>query len=149
MKTKLAWLTPQRLLVAILFIAIFAMAARVQVDTDTWWHLASGRWMIEHGQVLKHDPFSHTMLDKLRIQHGWLVQILLYGLYAALGHSGLVLAVAAIVALTFAFVFPLGGGSPYLRAFTTLLAAITSAVVWVAPETMPSARPVCTIMVPK
>jgi hypothetical protein len=132
MKTKLAWLTTRRLLVGILFVAIFAMAARVQVDTDTWWHLASGRWMVEQGQVLKHDPFSHTMPGKPRIQHGWLVQIVLYGLYAALGHTGLVLGVAAVVALTFAFVFPLGGGSPYLRAFTTLLAAITSAVMWVA-----------------
>jgi len=132
MKAKLAWLTTRRLLVAILFVAIFAMAARVQVDTDTWWHLASGRWMVEHGQVLKHDPFSHTMLGKPRIQHGWLVQIVLYGLYAALGHTGLVLGVAVAVTFTFAFVFPLGEGSPYLRAFTTVLAAITSAVVWVA-----------------
>ena len=76
MRTKLAWLTTQRLLVAILFVSIFAMAARVQVDTDTWWHLASGRWMVEHGQVLKHDPFSHTVPGKPRVQHGWLVQIL-------------------------------------------------------------------------
>jgi hypothetical protein len=132
MKAKLAWLTTQRLLVAILFVAIFAMAARVQVDTDTWWHVASGRWMVEHGQILKHDPFSHTMLGKPRIQHGWLVQIVLYVLYTASGHTGLVLGVAAVVMLTFAFVFPLGEGSPYLRAFTTVLAAITSAVVWVA-----------------
>jgi hypothetical protein len=132
MKTRLTWLTTRRLLIAILFVAIFAMAARVQVDTDTWWHLASGQWMVEHGQVLRHDPFSHTMLGKPRIQHGWLVQIVLYGLYVALGHTGLVLGVAAAVTLTFAFVFPLGGGSPYLRAFTTVLAAITSAVVWAA-----------------
>lgn len=132
MKPKLAWLTTQRLLVAILFVSIFAMATRVQVDTDTWWHLASGRWMIEHSQVLKHDPFSHTMPGRPRIQHGWLVQLVLYGLHAALGHTGLVLGVAVVVTLTFTFVFPLGGGSPYLRAFTTLLAAITSAVVWVA-----------------
>ncbi len=132
MKTRLVWLTTERLLVAILFIAIFAMAVRVQADTDTWWHLASGRWMAEHGQVLKHDPFSHTMLGKPRIQHGWLVQIVMYTLYTVLGHTGLVLGVATVVTLTFAFVFPLGGGSPYLRAFTTVLAAITSAVVWVA-----------------
>jgi hypothetical protein len=132
MKGKLAWLTTRRLLIAVLFLAILAMAARVQVDTDTWWHLASGRWMVEHGQVLKHDPFSHTVLGQPRVQHGWLVQIALYSLYAALGQLGLALGIAVIVTLTFAFVFPLGGGSPYLRAFTTLLAAITSAVVWVA-----------------
>jgi hypothetical protein len=88
--------------------------------------------MVEHGQVLKHDPFSHTMLGKPRIQHGWLIQIVMYRLYTALGHAGLVLGVAAVVTLTFAFVFPLGDGSPDLRAFTTILAAITSAVVWVA-----------------
>jgi len=132
MENKLAWLTTRRLLVAILFVAILATATRVQVDTDTWWHLASGRWMAEHKQVLKHDPFSHTMSGQPRIQHGWLAQIALYQFYAALGHIGLALGVAAIVTLTFTLIFPLGDGSPYLRAFTTLLAALTSAIVWVA-----------------
>ncbi|UCC64096.1 MAG: hypothetical protein JSV36_03280 [Anaerolineae bacterium] len=61
-----------------------------------------------------------------------LTQIALYQLYAALGHTGLALGVTAIVTLTFTLIFPLGSGSPYLRAFTTLLAALTLAVVWVA-----------------
>jgi len=35
-------LTLPRMVVAITFVAIFAMATRVSVDTDTWWHLRAG-----------------------------------------------------------------------------------------------------------
>ena len=34
--------TARQLLVAILFVAIFAMTVRQPADTDTWWHLKSG-----------------------------------------------------------------------------------------------------------
>jgi hypothetical protein len=47
---------------AILTIALVALAATVacrQVwNYDVFWHLASGRWMFDHGKVLDHDPFT-------------------------------------------------------------------------------------------
>ena len=50
----LRWLTLPRLVVALTFLAIFAMAARVAVDTDTWWHLRTGQLIWERGE--KHPP---------------------------------------------------------------------------------------------
>jgi hypothetical protein len=41
-------LTIPRLLIAILFIAIFTMAVRLPADTDTWWHLRSGQYIVEN-----------------------------------------------------------------------------------------------------
>jgi hypothetical protein len=35
-----------------------AMATRLAVDTDTWWHLRTGQWIVEHCAVPHTDPFS-------------------------------------------------------------------------------------------
>jgi len=125
-------LTTRRLLLAVLFVAIFTMAVRLPTDTDTWWHLRSGEYILRTRSIPRHDVFSYTMAGKPWIDHGWLAQIALYLLYAAFGYAGLGLALAAVVTLAFVFVFLQSEESLYLRAFITVLAAITSAVVWIA-----------------
>jgi hypothetical protein len=44
-------------------------------NTSIGWHIASGRWMLEHQQVLDHDPFSFTSGGAEWIDHEWLFQI--------------------------------------------------------------------------
>ena len=125
-------LDTRRLLIAILFLAIFTMAVRVPTDTDTWWHLRSGEYILRTHMIPRHDVFSHTVAGKPWIDHGWLAQIAIYLLYMAFGYAGLGLALAAVVTLAFVFVFLQSEENLYLRAFITVLAAITSAVVWIA-----------------
>jgi hypothetical protein len=125
-------LDTRRLLIAVLFMGIFTMAVRVPTDTDTWWHLRSGEYILRTHSIPRRDVFSHTMAGKPWIDHGWLAQIALYLLYAALGYTGLGLALAAVVTLAFVFVFLQSEENLYLRAFIAVLAAITSAVVWIA-----------------
>ncbi|WP_205479251.1 hypothetical protein [Sphingomonas arenae] len=66
-------------LVAALF-SLFA-AAYVAFDTslfadgDTSWHIATGRWILEHGAVPFHDPFSFTMPGKSWHAHEWLAEV--------------------------------------------------------------------------
>jgi hypothetical protein len=72
MTFRTSQLTIPRLLVAILFIAIFTMAVRLPADTDTWWHLRSGQYILENGSVPTTDPFSHTKAGQPWIDHGWL-----------------------------------------------------------------------------
>jgi hypothetical protein len=57
-------LTIQRLMVVILFILLFVMAVRVPTDTDTWWHIRSGEYIVENQAIPKTDPFSHTRYGK-------------------------------------------------------------------------------------
>jgi hypothetical protein len=123
-------LTVRQLLVAVLFVAIFAMAVRPPTDTDTWWHLKSGQVMWETGRVLRADPFSHTAAGEPWIDHGWLVQILLWPVYQALGLGGLALLLAAVVTAAMALVYRQCKGQPYVAALITLLAAIASSVIW-------------------
>ncbi len=101
-----------------LFVAIFAMvASRGQpADTDTWWHLKSGQLMWDTGQILRTDPFSHTAAGQPWIDHGWLVQVMLWPIYRATGLAGLALLLAAIVTAAFALVYRQCEGRPFVAA---------------------------------
>ncbi len=138
MRKILSWLTVPRLLVVILFVAIFTMAVRVPADTDTWWHLESGRYIVENRTIPTTDPFSHTQAGELWIDHGWLAQVFLYGLYALGSWAALGLALAALVTVSFWFVWRQIEGNLFIGAFSMVLGAIVSSVVWAARPQMVS-----------
>jgi len=138
MKELLPRLTLPRLLTAIVFIAIFTMAVRVPADTDTWWHLRSGQYILETRTIPTTDPFSHTRGGQPWIDHGWLAQLFWYGLFALGGWAGLSLGLATLVTVTFGLVWRVTPGNQYVRAFSIILGAITSAVIWVARPQMVS-----------
>jgi hypothetical protein len=131
-------LTIPRLLITILFIAIFTMAVRLPADTDTWWHLRSGQYIVENRIVPTTDPFSHTKAGQPWIDHGWLAQLFWYGLFALAGLPGLSLGLALLVTFTFWLVWQVTPGNLYMRAFVMVLGAVTSAVIWVARPQMVS-----------
>lgn len=131
------WLTLDRLVTLIVFIAIFSMAARFPLDTDGWWHLQSGRWMVENGQIPRVDPFSHTRFGQPWIDHGWLAQLIIYLTYRALGFGGLVLLVSALVTVAFYFAWlQCQGGERWTRAFVFIIAAVASGIIWSARPQM-------------
>ncbi len=129
-------LTTQRLLVAIVFIAIFTMAVRVPADTDTWWHLRSGQYILEKFTIPTVDPFSHTQAGQLWIDHGWLAQIFWYGLFAWGGWALVSLALAALVTLAFWFIWKQIEANVFIAAMSMILGAIVSSVVWAARPQM-------------
>lgn len=108
------------------------MAVRVAVDTDTWWHLRAGSWMIEKGEILRTDPFSLTKHGESWIYPGWLAQVILFGVFNTFGFAGLNLLTAAMVVVAFAFIWPLLDAPPLARAFVLILAATVSGVYWSA-----------------
>ena len=69
-------------------------------NTSIGWHLASGRWMLEHGRVVRTDPFTFTALGTPWVDHEWLFQILVAVLEWVGGASALVgLRIAVAIAL--------------------------------------------------
>ncbi|MGH2499908.1 MAG: hypothetical protein ACRDF0_07455 [Candidatus Limnocylindria bacterium] len=68
-------------------------------DPDMWWHLASGRWMVEHRALLREDVFSSTALGEPYSVGEWLGQVGLYLAYAAAGWPGVALLRAVLVAV--------------------------------------------------
>jgi hypothetical protein len=67
-------------------------------DGDTLWHIATGRWIMEHGAVPTQDPFSHTMAGGAWTAHEWLSEIVLAVAHQAGGFN----LVVAVTALAFA-----------------------------------------------
>jgi hypothetical protein len=132
MRRLLLWLDTRRLVTAIAFVAVFAMAARPPMAADTWWHLQAGRVTLERGRVLQTDVFSHTQYNSHWINHSWLSQIILYGLFHHFSYVGLGLWMGLVITAAFALVYRQMEGSPFTKAFILILAAATSAVIWSA-----------------
>src|SRR5687767_2616448 len=86
--TFLRALTTQRLMAVILFILLFAMAVRIPLDTDTWWHLRTGEYILQSRTVPLTDPFSHTKGGQPWIDHSWGSQVLMVGFYKLFGGAG-------------------------------------------------------------
>jgi hypothetical protein len=123
-------LTLPRLVTLLTFIALFAMAVRTPVDTDMYWHLRTGQFILETRTIPAADPFSWTASGAPWINVHWLSQVILYSAYAALGMPGLALLVALLVVLAFVFVWKQMEGGPFLRAFVVVLAAAAAGAVW-------------------
>jgi hypothetical protein len=137
--TFLRKLTIQRLMVAILFILLFAMAVRTPTDTDTWWHIRSGEYMVKQHEIPQTDPFSHTRFGKKWIDHSWGSQLIMYGAYELFGDGsrpgdsgniGLSLYMAALATVGMAFVYLMCEGNAYVRAFVVVIGAAAAAVFW-------------------
>jgi len=88
----------RRLPSVVVLTATAVLALRRLDDSDTWWHLAAGRWIAQSGRVPQTDPFSYTVPDHAWINLQWLYDLLLYGLWQLGGANLLVL--AAVVAYT-------------------------------------------------
>lgn len=99
-----AWLFSWPLIVgALVYLLAFSQWERMLRDGDTYWHIAAGQWILEHGAVPTKDPFSHTMRGSAWTAHEWLSEVLLAVAHDVGGWSGVValtaLAFAAAVAL--------------------------------------------------
>jgi hypothetical protein len=94
-----------RLAVA-LVAALLSLLFAVKIwGADVWWHLATGRWVVEHGEIPKVDPFSFTAAGAPWINVNWLADLILYGTHSLGGPSALVL---LMVLVGFGLLFSLG-----------------------------------------
>lgn len=67
-------------------------------DGDLFWHLASGRWIVEHGRVPRVDPFRFGPAELPWIDHEWLFQVVVHALERLVGLDGIVVVRAAALA---------------------------------------------------
>lgn len=123
-------LDTERLMILVLLLCVFVMAAQPIIDPDFWWHLRTGQYIWETGSIPRQDIFSHTLPGQPWITHEWLTEVFLYGVYALAGQEWLILTFATIITGAFALLYLQCSGRPYLASFLVVLAAITSAVTW-------------------
>jgi len=70
------------------------------LSPDLWWHLASGRWILEHHAVPRTDVLTYTMTGSEWVNLQWLTDVALVTLWRWAGPGALVLAKAACLAAT-------------------------------------------------
>jgi hypothetical protein len=125
-----ALLNIRRVLVMVLGLGLFAMAARSITDPDIWWHLRTGELILATHSVPHTDPFSFTRFGQPWVAHEWLSDVLIYGLYRAAGWGGLIVPFGAITAAALLLIFVRCAGRPYVAAIATIWAAAASAPTW-------------------
>src|SRR5258708_6473450 len=123
-----AWLRPAVLILsAICLLGLFSTEAH---DTDFWWHLKTGEYIVQHHALPVPDPFAYTtamnppaypgeeQVRHFNLTHERLSQILLYGVYSVGGLPAITLARAALLTAICALVgllpprsIPTGWGS--------------------------------------
>jgi len=104
-----AWLRVA--IVALTALLIMAWSSTDVSDPDTWWHLKTGEYIVQHHTLPVPDPFSYTTyMGKAAYQgeeatryfnltHEWLAQIGMYLVYAAGGFTAMVLVRSLLIAL--------------------------------------------------
>ncbi|UTP38821.1 hypothetical protein M9M90_16570 [Phenylobacterium sp. LH3H17] len=78
------------------FVAVLSVG-KIFDDGDTYWHLATGDWILLHGAIPTTDPFSYTFAGAPWQAHEWLSELLMALVFRAGGWSGLALLFAAAV----------------------------------------------------
>ncbi|MCY3978306.1 MAG: hypothetical protein OXG23_09425 [Chloroflexi bacterium] len=123
-------LTTERSAIAIAFMLLFAMASRVSVDPDMWWHLRLGEYILETGPPVYADAFSHTHAGLIHRNHSWLAQVVMVGFWRLAGHLGLTLFVSLLATGGMLFLYRAGAGSIYAQAYVLVIGAACAAAFW-------------------
>ncbi len=106
--------------------------------SDLWWHLAGGRWMVQHGTLWVPDPFSYSAPGQRWINDAWLSDVLLYLWSAAFGVASLAywkwIVVVATWLLLFRLACRLGADRLAAWAATTFGLAVAAPFLDVRPQ---------------
>ena len=107
------------------------------LDTDLWWHLRAGAYMVQTHAVPTRDFLSFTLNGHAWTDFEWLSELIMYGIYRATGTWGLQAAFMVIIVATFllTYVRTTRMGVGWVPALAVLAAA------FVASSTLLGARP--------
>jgi hypothetical protein len=137
-----AWLIPAALGLAALF--LIGLFSTEFSDTDSWWHLATGKYIVQQHRLPYPDPFAYTTAraqpsyageaatQRFNLTHEWLAQAAMYDAEAVGGIGAVVLWKALLLALACALtgrVARVRTGS-YLWGIAAMLAASPVLVVF-------------------
>ncbi len=87
---------------SLIFIALYSFVGWLVLrpplvsDSDIWWHLRIGQWIVQHHWVPYTNLFSSYVMGQPWAAYSWLFEILVYGLYQRFGYIGLLFYVYAL-----------------------------------------------------
>jgi tetratricopeptide (TPR) repeat protein len=83
------------LIILLLAGVAFLLGCYEMGDSDIWWHLSGGRWILSHGRVPRLDPFTFASEHRAWIDIHWGFQVLVAAVYDLGGIAALILLAAA------------------------------------------------------
>lgn len=122
---------------------VVLLALRVQLTpiapNDFWWHIATGRLIVETGSVPTVDRFSYTQYGQPYFNQPWLAQVLMYGGYRLGGAALLEFAQAILIGAAFGLLYAVcrrEGAGPRVATIVTLAGALVAMDNWqIRPQT--------------
>lgn len=128
-----SFLSTRRLLVFVLFAAVFTLTAGHITDPDFWWHLRTGQLIFETCAIPHADIFSFTAQGKEWVTHEWLAEILIYAIYKLSGWGGLVVSFSFVMTAALWIAYRRAAElapHPYVAGAAVLLGALATAPTW-------------------
>ncbi len=114
--------------------AVFIIAVGLpSTDSDTYWQLASGQWMLDHREFLRQDIFSSTVAGTHFGIGEWLGQLAFAASFAAGGWAGIAILRATLIAISAFFLARLArrGETPWWISLPLVVAALlVSKITW-------------------
>src|SRR4051812_41594106 len=90
------------------FLVLAAVAALAPIRSyDYFWHLTTGRWIVDHHSIPRFDPLTVASAHVPWINGEWLYEIVLYALHGIGGDAGISIMSALLAAAIFATGFVL------------------------------------------
>jgi hypothetical protein len=94
-------------------------------DSDTYWHIAAGKWILDHNALPRVDIYSFTKAGEPWISTSWLAQVLYAETFELAGWAGPIVLAATSIAGTFALLtLILSRRVPWTYAIIVALAAL-------------------------
>lgn len=111
----------------------FVGPMRATADTDTWWHLRTGDWILEQGTLPRTDPFSWTAEGRSWVTHEWLSQVIYAAIYRLAGAAGLLIlsgVLAGIAGLALTRALARISTDIWAQAIAALVAVTGGSLLW-------------------
>src|SRR4051812_44753583 len=119
------------------FFVLAAVAAVAPVRSyDYFWHLTTGRWIVDHRSIPRFDPLTVASVHVPWINGEWLYEIVLYALHGIGGDAGISIISALLAAAIFATGFVLAARDQDLG-----VALLVAAVALAGAAHRPGGRP--------
>ena len=103
-------------------------------DTDLWYHLNSGRYILEHKSLPHNSFFSFISPPRAWIDYFWLFQVLVYGLYSISDYYGLIFFRTFLYGLTLVLILRLLLKHPYAKTSILPIVLITLYIMLLTPR---------------
>lgn len=84
------------------YLLLLTLGGRLLGDSDTFWQIAAGQWILDHHAFPSVDIYSFTKAGAPWISTSWLAQVLYAESYALCGWAGPVILAATSIAIAFA-----------------------------------------------